>query len=479
MRWDAFCGQLKELGYDGPTDQFTSVTAWLRDEGYNTETVEADGKTFDLRDMFDNRPGKPLDASKAAKRAEFEDEVDRRVREAVARLEGAKTYKGGGVAREVKHEVKVGNDRLTDDPRGGFKSAGHFYAEVAKAGKRDGGGIPDSLARWDQVNKGTLTDYGQESVGADGGFAVPSEFRDAIMSKVMGEDSIAARCDQYTLTRNSMAVPDDETTPWQTSGGILANWEGEAGTYEQSKPSLKLKELRLRKLTALVPVTEELLEDATAIEAFVSRKAAEKLDFKLGEAIFRGNGAGQPLGFLNSDALVEVAKSNEPDGQTADTIVQYNIERMWERMYAPYRANAVWFVHHTVEKELMRLSFSGRDDSGDAVANSSPIGSYIAPGGLANSPLGSLLGRPVIVTQHCNELGDAGDIIFADLSQYWLGMKAGGIDAQTSIHLWFDQDAVAYKFRMRVDGQPWLSTPIASRDGSVTQTAFVSLAERA
>lgn len=472
MRWDAFCGQLKELGYTGPNDQFAAVTAWLRDEGYNTETVEADGRTFELRDMFDNRPGKPLDASKAAKRAEFEDEVDRRVREAVNRIESAKTYKGGGVAREVKHEVKVGNDRLTEDPRGGFKSGGHFYAEVAKAGKRDGGGIPESLARWDQVNKGTLTDYGQESVGADGGFAVPTEFRDVIMSRVMGEDSIAARCDQYNLTRNSMAVPDDETTPWQTAGGILANWEGEAGIYEQSKPSLKLKELRLRKLTALVPVTEELLEDATAIEAFVNRKASEKLDFKLGEAIFRGNGAGQPLGFLNSNALISV------DGETsqvADTVIQRNIENMYERMYAPYRASAVWFIHHEVEKELLRLSFEARDDTG-AASSGAGVATYVQPGGLANSPYGSLLGRPVIVTQHCAKLGDSGDIIFASLPQYWLGMKAGGIDAQTSIHLWFDQDAVAYKFRMRVDGQPWLSNPISGRDaGSVTQSAFVTL----
>lgn len=476
MRWSTFVEHLKGAGYDGDGENFAHVQAWLKANDYNAETVEGkDGTEYVLSDLFNSRHGKRLNVADAEERSRIEDEVERRVAE--ERLNYVKTYKGSAKAG-VKHDVKVGADRLSYDPRGGFKHAGEFYKDVAKAGMRDGGGPSSTLQAWTKASLGSDT-VSQEAVGADGGFAVPSEFRDQIMSKVMGEDSIAARCDTYTMQRNAMAVPDDETTPWQTTGGILANWEGETGTYDQSKVSLKLKELRLRKLTALVPVTEELLDDATAIEAFVGRKASEKIDFKLGDAIFRGNGAGQPLGFLNSGALVEVAKSSVPDAQTADTVVQYNIERMWERMYAPYRANAVWFIHHTVEKELMRLSFQGRDDSGDPVTGDQSVSSYIPPGGLSNSPFGSLLGRPVIVTQHCNELGDAGDIVFCDMSQYWLGMKAGGVDAQTSIHLWFDQDAVAYKFRMRVDGQPWLSAPIDSRDGTVTQTAFVSLAERA
>ena len=50
------------------------------------------------------------------------------------------------------------------------------------------------------------------------------------------------------------------TTPWG-SGGIQAFWTGEAEAITQSKPVLEDVTLRLKKLSCLVPVTEELMED--------------------------------------------------------------------------------------------------------------------------------------------------------------------------------------------------------------------------
>ncbi len=60
-----------------------------------------------------------------------------------------------------------------------------------------------------------------------------------------------------------MTFPKDESTPWGQSG-IKAYWQSEAGKDRDSKPVLDLATLRLNKLTALVPVTEELLEDSSA-----------------------------------------------------------------------------------------------------------------------------------------------------------------------------------------------------------------------
>lgn len=477
MRWDAFVKLLQKEGYDGDGDNFSHVCAWLKANGHDDECVEGkDGTEYRLEDLYRSRHGKRLNVADAEESSRFEEELERRLAE--ERLNDLKTYRGSSKTG-AKHDVSVGNSRVAYDPKGGFGSAGEYFRDVAKAGMRDGGGPSQTLQLWAKASLGSDT-VSQEAVGADGGFLVPSEFRDQIMSRVMGEDSIAARADLYTMQRNAMAVPDDETTPWQTTGGVLANWEGETGEYDQSKIRLKYKELRLRKLTALVPVTEELLEDATAIESYVSRKASEKIDFKLGEAIFRGNGSGQPLGFLNSGALITVPKETN---QVDHTVIQANIEKMWERMYAPYRANAVWFVNHTVERELVRLSFIGRDDTGatdDGSGNTyGGVSTYIQPGGLRDNPHGTLYGRPVIVTQHTAAVGEVGDIVLAAMDQYWLGMKAGGIDAQSSIHLWFDQDAVAFKFRMRVDGQPWLSAPITPRDSAATtMSSFVTLAER-
>jgi HK97 family phage major capsid protein len=89
------------------------------------------------------------------------------------------------------------------------------------------------------------------------------------------------------------------------------------------------------------------------------------------------------------------------------------------------------------------------------------------------------LGRPIIPTQACQTLGDKGDIIFADLSQYMTAVKTGGLRTDVSIHLWFDYDTLAYRFILRIAGQPWWSSSISPKNGSNTLSPFVTLDERA
>ena len=103
---------------------------------------------------------------------------------------------------------------------------------------------------------------------------------------------------------------------------------------------------------------------------------------------------------------------------------------------------------------------------------------YLPPGGLSNNPYGTLFGRPVIPHQVCETVGDVFDIGFVDLSQYLALIKAGGLKSQTSIHLWFDQDLTAFKFTLRIGGQPWWASSVASRDGSFALSPFVTLAAR-
>ena len=75
-------------------------------------------------------------------------------------------------------------------------------------------------------------------------------------------------------------------------------------------------------------------------------------------------------------------------------------------------------------------------------------------------------------------LGDEGDIMLVDLASYLTAVKAGGLRAATSIHLWFDQDLMAFRFILRVAGQPWWSEVTTAANGNFTQSPFVSLAER-
>jgi HK97 family phage major capsid protein len=350
--------------------------------------------------------------------------------------------------------------------RWGFSNFGEFCSAVRR-GVTNPGSIDQRL-----IQNAAASTYGSEGVGADGGFAVPPEWRSEIMRLVDGEDSLLARCDQQTVTGNSITYPIDETTAHQTTGGILGYWDSEAATMAQSKPALKELTLKLNRLTALVPVTDELVEDTAAMSSYVVSKAGEKLAFKVTDAIINGTGVGQPLGIMNAPCKVSVAKIAS---QVAATFHAKNAAAMMARMPAASFGRSVWLVNQDVMPQIMQMGFPVTDGT-TTVAGAGAL--YMGPGQLAGqSAYGSLLGRPIIVTEACQTLGTVGDVILADLSRY-LAVVKGSVRSDTSIHLWFDQGITAFRFVMRMNGQPWLSAAIARKNGSNTLSHFVSLDTR-
>lgn len=347
-----------------------------------------------------------------------------------------------------------------DTGKWGFRSEAEFYSAVLKSSGKGAVADPRLIAN-------APTTYGSEGVGADGGFAVPPDFRTQIVRKVLGEDSLLGRTDQMTTSSNAITVPTDETTPWQTSGGIQAYWESEGGQKTQSKPALTEKTVKANKIIALVPMTDELLQDAPAMAAYVSSRAPEKIDFKVNDAIINGTGVGMPLGILNSGSLVTVAPES---GQAPDSLMFENVNNMWTRMYAPSRRNAVWLMNSDVEGMLPYLKFI---DQGNG--NAVPV--YLPPNGAADAPFGRLYGRPIISSEAMPALGDAGDIVLADMSQYMSVVKAGGIRQDVSIHLFFDYDITTFRFVLRVGGQPWWNIPIERLHGN-SRSPFVALGAR-
>jgi HK97 family phage major capsid protein len=349
----------------------------------------------------------------------------------------------------------------SDVNRWGFRSFGEFSQCVASAAQKGGNAPMDP-----RLIANAAPTTGTEGVGADGGFAVPPDFRQEIMEKVAGEDSLLARTDQLTSSSNSISIPKDETTPWQNTGGIQAYWEGEAQQITGSKPALEQSVIRLNSLKALVNVTSELLEDAAALSTYIRRKAPMKIDYKITDGIVNGTGVGMPLGLLNAGCKVQVAKES---GQAAASIVFNNIVKMYARVYSRCRANLVWLINQDIEPQLLALQFPG---TGTAV----PV--YLPPGGLSASPYGMLMGKPVIPTEACQTIGTEGDIIAADLSAYMTAQKVSGMRQDTSIHLYFDYDIMAFRFILRVAGQPWWTSAITPANGSNSRSCIVTLASR-
>lgn len=376
---------------------------------------------------------------------------------------------GNGALRVVQRNTHVQTVALPQ-MRGNFSRDNFGFrnmAEYAHAVRRAAAGQGlDS-----RLQNASATTYGTEGVGADGGFAVPPEFRREVEVLVMGEDSLLSRCDANPTDSNIVTVPTDETTAWGTTG-VRAYWGAEAAAMSQSKPALKEHTTRVHKLHALVPLSDELVEDAPMSSALITRKAGEALQFKVNDAIINGTGVGQPLGILAAPCLVTVAAEGS---QTAGTVHAKNVAKMWARMPASARSRAVWLANQDVESALMELGFQVGSPSG-TMTGGMPL--FVPPGGLSALPYATLLGKPIITTEACATIGTVGDIILAFLPGYFAPFKSGGIKNSISMHLWFDQDLVAFKWTLRVGGQPWLQAAISRKSGSNTLSHFVALAAR-
>lgn len=357
-------------------------------------------------------------------------------------------------------------DNREADPKRGFGSLGEFMQAVYQADKPgksiDGRLLLGGLSG---MSAAAPSNFSNEAAGQDGGFLVPPQFSQEIFKLSLGEDSLLPLTDNVEISGNSMAFPKDETTPWGTNG-IRAYWQGEAASAIATKPVLGLATLRLKKLMALVPTTDELLDDANALTTYLPQKVALSIRWKANESILFGAGNGIPVGCMNAGAIVTVAKES---GQATQTLAPQNLAKMIARLPPGSFTNAVWIVNNDVLPALFTLSLGN-------FPIYLPTG--LSVGGIQVSPYGTLLGRPVFVSQHANTFSSQGDVLLVDLSYYQTITKAGGLQTATSMHLYFDADLTAFRTTFRMDGQSKIANPIAPAKGSNSLSPYIQLGAR-
>lgn len=359
-------------------------------------------------------------------------------------------------------------DNAEKDGKRGFASIGHF----AQAVRKQPGFQGEGYALGGSLHQGRMaaapSTFGGEGIGSDGGFAVPPDFARDIFTHSLGEDSLIPLTDNTVIGGNSMVFPKDETTPWGTDG-IRAYWQAEAGAATATKPKLSTTTLRLYKLMALVPLTDELLDDTSALGSYLPKKTGQSIMWKINEAFMFGLGNGTPVGAFATanNAAVTVSKES---GQATLTLQAMNLAKMIARLPAGSYQRAVWMINNDVLPALFTLTLGNY-----------PIylpASAPAVGGIQGNPYGTLLGRPIMVTQHAKSFTNLGDILLVDWNYYRTIDKASGVQTATSMHLYFDADATAFRTTFRIDGQPKIVNPIAPANGANNLSPFVQLQAR-
>lgn len=356
--------------------------------------------------------------------------------------------------------IQVGNDRAALDPRAGFEGGlAEFAQAVYRAHPQTPNGMVD--ARLANMYQAAPTGYMREG-GSNDGYMVPPEFRDRIWELVFEGDNLFSEIDSEPTNSNQVNDLADETTPWGTTG-IKAFWRSEAGQMTPSRPNVNPRSTVLHELYAFVTASDELMEDPPRLNSRLEGKAAMAINWKLDDAIVSGNGVGKPLGYMNSPALVSVAKES---GQAAATLVAANVAKMFSRMLPEGISRSHWRINSDVVPQLMTMTLGDQ-----------PIWTPPASG-FANAPGGFLLGRPVRMSEHNETLGTKGDIQFIDPKGYYGLTKNGGVKFATSIHLYFDYGLQAFRWTVRFGGQPHLKAPVSPNKGSATKSHFVTLDTR-
>lgn len=305
--------------------------------------------------------------------------------------------------------------------------------------------------------------YQNEGTGEDGGFLVPPQYRAEIWNAYEAEPDLVNWIASEPTSSSAVELGADETMPWD-SDGVQAVWRGEGQQMTPTKSKSQVRMVQIHELYAFIAATSQLLEDAPRMRTRLTKKAAEAIAWKASDSLINGNGVGQPLGFNGHASQIEVA---EESSQAADTILAANVVNMYSRLLrmGSSARNAFWIANPDCLPQIVLMTLNGH-----------PI--FIPYNqGIQGAPDGTLLGLPIRWSEHCQTIGDAGDIQLVAPGGY-VHLRRNSVRFDESIHLWFDYGQHAFRWMFRMGGQPMLSGPITPPNSSVTKSHFIRLEAR-
>ncbi len=276
-----------------------------------------------------------------------------------------------------------------------------------------------------------------EGIGAAGGFLVPDEFAQDVIMR-LGELTVFATTEflrVFPMSTDVMKVPVLDTRP--TVGIIAENTTGDTGT----DPAVGQVELVARKVGRVLPLSEELIADASiAVLDFLRDLYAEILAEKRTEFVTNGSGAGEPEG-VRQNANVTTQAFTGTQTNAADVLDW--IEGIFWGIKAKYRQGpSMWMASQLMMETLSTIK--------DGVGR--PILSQIT-----DEPFQRLKGKPIFentfIPDNLGSGSNESELIFGNYKFYAFGDRQQMQVSTNSGGLYFRDDQVAFKVTERYDGR--------------------------
>jgi HK97 family phage major capsid protein len=346
-----------------------------------------------------------------------------------------------------------------------------FHDQVLHITRFQKRGDQESFDRLVKVYRATPVDRNGEIIrahegaaGATGGFLVGEEYGAELLKLDPESDVFAAGVRTVPMGSPVKKYPALRQTSNPASGasaahgGIRTYRKSEKAARTASEASFDEVELQATDLIAYTEATRDLLADAPGAEADFMSLIRGALGWRRDYDFIRGAGGGGPLGFFECPALIQVAR------ESTGGISYYDVLTMLSKVLPAYMMQSVWLAAPTALPQLASL----KDDAGNAIWINGQSG---AAGELPPT----LMGRPVRFTEKIPALGTAGDLNLVVPGLYLEGLRQG-VEIGVSEDFLFSTDMVAYRAKIRNDGQPWLKGTYKLADGSNTaMSGFVQL----
>ena len=313
--------------------------------------------------------------------------------------------------------AKPVSDPLTEKPQG--NKADTKLGRASDAYKEDFG----YLLR----GKRTVHNVLSEGVDANGGYLVPEEFERQIID-TLKEENVMRRLCKVITTASERKIPVAATHS-------TAAWTAENAAFTESNPTFAQKTIDAYKLTDLIRVSIELLDDsAFDLESYIAREFAYAFGAAEEEAFCVGTGTGQPTGlFTASGGTVGVTAAS------ATVVTTDEVISLIYALKAPYRKNAKFLMNDATVAALRKLKDAN--------------GQYLwQPSVQAGQP-DRLLGYELHTSPYAPTMAaGALAVAFGDFQNYWIADRTGRT-MQRLNELYSTNGQVGFVASERVDGK--------------------------
>lgn len=282
---------------------------------------------------------------------------------------------------------------------------------------------------FDQVRTGfrDAQNYLREATGTKGGYLVPAEFHDEIITELKGEN-VLRQISRVVQTANDREIAIQTTAP-------TASFVAEGAVIPLSTAEFDRKTLKAYKLAAGVSVSNELLEDSFySLEEHLATEFAKAIAATEENAFLNGTGSGEPIGILPQLA----ADSTTTITTAGASIAADDIINLVHKLKRPYRKNAVFLMNDTVLAVIRKL----KDNTG----------AFLWQPNLAAGTPATLLGYPVHASEYLPGIISGNiPVLFGDFTRFIIGQR-GEMVFKPLHELHALQDLSTFLLIERVDG---------------------------